>query len=170
MKAPQRELDQIAAKLRSALQRQTKNIIEIGDLLIKSREHLDHGEWQRWLAENFDLSYRSALRYEATAKYVARKSDTVSDFTNVAPTVLYRLADGGYTEQEEAEILGQAKIGHRIDQDQAWQICEALALDDDDDDDGDSDTAEPVVAEDPDVAAILDGPPPMPPAGSSENR
>ena len=55
IKAPPTELDRIATRLRTALRRETTNIIEIGNLLIESRKHLDHGEWQPWLAEHFDL-------------------------------------------------------------------------------------------------------------------
>jgi hypothetical protein len=174
-------LDRIVARLRAALRRETKNVIEIGKLLIESREHLEHGEWQPWLAENFDLSLRTAQNYFAAAEYVARvksKSATVADFNNLSPTVLYWLAAGQmYNEQEEAAILAAAKSGKRVDQDAAEAICEALAPADDDDaedaDDGGEDSAgdsgedsSEDAAEDPEIAAMLDGPPPavLPPA------
>ena len=88
-KAPQRrtELDQIAAKFARRYGTRPKNVIEIGNLLIESRKHLDHGEWQPWLVENFDLSLRTAQNYCAAAEYVARaqsKSATVADFTNLS--------------------------------------------------------------------------------------
>jgi hypothetical protein len=167
-KAPQRrtELDRIAAKLRTMLRRDTTSAIEKGKLLLRSRELLadEHGEWMPWLAENFDMSYRSAMNYCHAAEYVARKSEfaTIANFANVAPTVLYRLADGGYTEQEEAEILAQAKAGKRVDQDRAWAICEKLAPPDDDDtddadddqEDGGEDDAEKAPP-DPEIEAIL---------------
>jgi hypothetical protein len=138
-KAPQQrtELDRIAARLRTALRRETKNVIEIGNLLIESRKHLEHGEWQSWLAENFHLSDRSALNYANAAEYVASKSETVSDFANLAPTILYRLAAGlYYTEEEEAAILAATQEG-RVDFETASAICDALAPDDDDTDDAD---------------------------------
>jgi hypothetical protein len=171
-KAQQRrsELDRIAGQLCTMLRRDTASVIEKGKLLLRSRELLadQHGQWMAWLDDNFDMSYRSAINYCNTAEYVARKRKcaTIADFSNVSPTVLYRLAEGGYNEQEEAEILAQAKAGKRIDQDRACAICEALApppTDRDDVDDDDDDTAESVAAEDPDIAAILDGPPPAVP-------
>jgi len=171
-KAPQRrtKLDQIAAQVRTALRSQTKNVIEIGKLLIESRKHLEHGEWQDWLVKNFDLSYRTALNYVGAAEYVARKgkSETVAHFANLSPTVLYWLAEGGYyNEQEEAAIL-TATRERRVDEDAADAICEKLAPPDDaddaddQDDDGGDDTAA-AAAEDPEIAAILDGPPPAVP-------
>jgi len=162
-KAPQRrsELDQIAAQLRTMLRRDTISVIEKGKLLLRSRELLadKHGQWM-------DLSYRSAINYCNAAEYVARKAKfaTVANFANVAPTVLYGLAESGYTEQAEAEILAQAKAGKRIDQDRALDICQKLAPPDDDDTgDDDDDDGEAEAAEDPQISAILDGPPPAVP-------
>jgi hypothetical protein len=181
-KAKVTALDRITAQLRTVLRRATIDIILIGKLLVKAREHLDHGEWQSYLAENFDMSYRTSVNYVNAAEY-AQKCN-VADLANVSATVLYALAEGRYSEQEEAEILAQAKAGKRIDQNAAHAICEALAPPDDDDDgaaddgdvgadvgdaedddDADADdqeadakTAAAAAAE---AAAILDGPPPV---------
>ena len=169
-KAPQQhtELDRIVTQLRAMLRRDTTSIIEKGKLLLRSRELLadEHGEWMPWLTENFDMSYRSAINYCKAAEYVARKgkSATVANFANVAPTVLYGLAEGNYTEQEESEILAQAKAGKRVDHDAALAICEALAPPDDDDaddgddqgqDDGDQDDGDDGAAENPEITAII---------------
>jgi DUF3102 family protein len=166
-------LDRLTARLRTALRRATKDIILIGNLLTQSRKHMEYGEWQPWLAENFDLSLRTAQNYFAAAAYVERKrkSATVADFANLSPTVLYALAGGHYNEQKEAAILAATRKG-RVGHEKALDICDALAPpdddaeeaadDDDDQEDGDDD-AEPAAAEDPEIAAILDGPPPAVP-------
>jgi hypothetical protein len=175
--APEREtaLDRLAAQLRSALKCETTNIIEIGNLLIESRKHLEHGDWQEWLAKNFDLSYRTARRYESAAEYVASKLKCATvallNFENLSPSVLYSLAAGGqYSEQEEAAILAATREG-RVDEDAAeairWkleQLAYAAAADDaaaaaDAQEDDDETTAR----EDPEITAILDGPPPAVP-------
>src|SRR5262249_47785845 len=116
--SPQRrqtELDRIAEKLHGILRRDTASIIDAGKLLRRGRELLadEHGQWLLWLAENFDMSQRTANNYCKAAAYVASKSKfaTVANFTRIAPTVIYRLAEGNYTDQEEAEILAQAKAG-----------------------------------------------------------
>jgi hypothetical protein len=172
-------LDRLTARLRAALRSETKNIIEIGKLLKESRTHLEHGEWQRWLAKNFDLSQRTALRYTNACDYAAKrgargaKMDTVS-VLNLSPTVLYGLAEGRYDEREEAAILAAARKG-RVDLDAARAICEELASAADDDADGaddrgDDDVGETAAAGDPEITAILDGPPPAvpPPAPNAE--
>jgi hypothetical protein len=131
---------------------------------------LEHGEWQAWLAENFDLSLRTAQNYCAAAEYVARakgKSATVADFANLSPSVLYHLAAGHFDERVEAAILAGSRKG-RIDEDAAWAIDEKLAPPDDDDDaddaddqeDGDEDRHDSGDEKNAESEAILDGPPP----------
>ena len=169
-KVPQRrtELDQIVTQLHTILRRDTTSIIEKGKLLLRSRKLLadEHGEWQSWLVENFDLSLRTAQNYCAAAEYVARaksKSATVADFSNLSPSVLYWLAAGHYNEQEEAAILAAARK-KRVDHDAALAICEALAPPDNDDaddgddqdqDDGDQDDGDDGAAENPEITAII---------------
>jgi hypothetical protein len=128
-KARKTALDRIVAQLRTVLRRETPDVVSAGNLLIESRKHLEHGEWQDWLAENFDLSLRSAQNPVAAAEYAARvksKSANVADFSNLALTVLYALAAGHYNEQEEAAILAATRKG-RVDQTRAAAIREALA-------------------------------------------
>jgi hypothetical protein len=162
---PETALDQIVARLRTALKRESENVIEIGNLLVECREHVPHGDWQAWLAGNFALSYRTAHRYENAAEYVAGKlkSDTVADFANLSPTVLYRLAEGDYySEQEETAILAATSEG-RVGTTRADEICDALAppdagdQEDGDQEDGDQEDGSELAAE---AAAIIDGPPP----------
>jgi hypothetical protein len=178
-KVPQQrtELDQIATRLRTMLRRDTMSIIEKGRLLVRSRELLgedtgsSHGKWQAWLAENFDLSYRTALNYTVAATYVdatieatakARgidESETVSlfDFANLSPTVLYLLADYQFDERVEAAILAEARE-RRVDEDRAWAIHEQLAPPNDDDNADEADDqedSEEDAKEDPESEAIL---------------
>ena len=168
-KARKTALDQIVTQLRTILRRETADVVLAGKLLIESRQHLKHGEWQPWLAENFDLSYRTAVNYCDAAEYAEQKCN-VADFGNLAPTVLYALAAGHYNPEEEAAILAATHKG-RVDQTRASAICDELLppepeeiepdaadadADADADDDGDIDEA----AEDPEITAILDGPPP----------
>jgi hypothetical protein len=165
------ELDQIATQLRTMLRRDTLGVIGKGKLLLRSRElHADeHGEWQKWLAKNFDLTYRTALNYMNAAKYVAEyvahegKSETVSHFANLSPTVLYHLAEGHFDERVEAAILAEARK-RRVDEDAAWAIDEKLAPPDDDAGDAnDQEDGNEAPASDPEIEMILDGPPPAVP-------
>jgi hypothetical protein len=177
------KLNAIAARVRRMLRRDTINIVEVGKLLLKSRALLadEHGQWKPWLSKNFDLSYFTARNYCLAAEYVVSKSLTVQLFRNLAPSVLYWLAEGRrYSQEQEDEILAQAKAGRRIDQDAEGEIRERLAppptaneADDAGDDaaqDGDdaADDAHDDDAKDEDdadadreIGALLDGPPPV---------
>jgi hypothetical protein len=168
-------LDRLTGRLRDALRRESESVVEIGNILIECRKHVPHGEWLAWLAENFRLSYRTAHRYECAAEYVAGKSDTVANFGNLSPTVLYNLAEGLYDKGEEAAILAATREG-RVDEDAMLAICEKLVLPDAGDGDDASDDGEGNAdgdgegnadgdGEGPGAAAILDGlPPVLPPA------
>ena len=186
-KVPQRptELDRIVKQLRTVLRRRTSDVVLAGNLLIRARKLFanEHGEWLPWLAENFDLSPRTAQRYIAAAEYVARKgkSDTVSYFANLSASVLYELAEGHFDERVEAAILAEARK-RRIDEDAMWAIHEKLAPADDDNDDDDDDDDDADDQEDGDEGrhdsggekdaeseAILDGPSPaVPPPAANQ--
>jgi len=159
-------LDRITAQLRTVLRRETTDIILIGNLLIEARKHLDHGEWQPYLAENFDLSIRTAQNYFTAAEYVARKKQIgiIADFANLSASVLYHLAAGHFEERVEAAILAEARK-RRVDTDAMWAICEKFAPADDTDDqeDGDEDRHDSGDEKDAESEAILDGPPPAVP-------
>src|SRR5579863_9595104 len=90
------ELDKITDKLRLAFQGESMSITDIGALLIKAREllEIEHGKWMPWLKENFNLSYRTALRYIGAAQYFEGKSATVANLRMLSPGLLYDLAEG----------------------------------------------------------------------------
>ena len=80
------------------------------------------------------MNYRTAVRILISA--AARKLCGSAEYTranvglrvhlaNIAPTVLYRLAAGEYTAEQEAEILATAKV-ERVDIARADGICEEL--------------------------------------------
>ena len=163
--APKREteLDQLTAQLHTVLKQETTDVILIGNLLIRSRAllKLEHGDWQLWLAENFDLSYRTAHRYCKAAEYVelTAKVTPVAFFANLSPTVLYALSEGRYSEEAEKALLAGARKG-RVDQTRAEEIREKADYNaDDDDHDHDDDAADDGSDAD-DAEKILDGPPP----------
>ena len=156
-----RPLDLIAYQIHAKLKQATKDVIEIGNLLIESRDQLEHGEWQSWLAKNFDLTYRTALNYCKAAEYVERKGKSESEtISHLSPTVLYALADGRYGEEAEKAILAAASKG-RVDQTRANSIRIGLTSDKDADAvEPDEDEAVADADDDNESEAILDGPPP----------
>ena len=45
-----------------------QNAVEFGKRLIAIKKKLPHGEWQNWLKDNFNLSYRSAAQFMQIAE------------------------------------------------------------------------------------------------------
>jgi hypothetical protein len=170
MKAPSNSpLEQLENKIHVALHRHTKSIIEIGQLLIQSHDLIQYGEWTSWLKKNFDLSHRTATRYIAAARYAELRLATVANLNleNLAPGVLYDLAAGSYSDEQEAAILAATREGH-VSSESAYAISSAINREPAKDDDAATDDQEyggeltPAEdpAEDPEIEAILDGPPP----------
>ena len=52
----------------AALKSSVEHAMAAGDLLIEAKELVPHGQWLPWLAENCELSERTAQLYMRTAK------------------------------------------------------------------------------------------------------
>lgn len=64
--------------------------LEIGDLLLKAKERVPHGEWETWLKEKVDISPRHASRIMSTAsKYLPERR---SLYTGLSFTKLLNLS------------------------------------------------------------------------------
>jgi len=89
-KAINDRLSAIAANTRNTLQRS----IEIGDLLLEAKERVGHGNFEAWLLDHCQLSFRSARRYMKFAKErpqieAQAKSATLADLSiNTAQRLL----------------------------------------------------------------------------------
>lgn len=160
MTASNRSLEYWAPKLRAALGRETNNIIEIGKILRNCREAAKHGTFLSWLANNFDLSERSAYNYIKASEYVERQGE-LATVANLAPGVLYQLADEEFEPALEQAILKASTVG-RVD----MGVVEMLARNMQDAENLAQEAAEAQAedaeaqAEDAELEEILDGPPP----------
>lgn len=66
------------------------HIIQAGKGLVRARTLVKHGEWGKWLDQNFALSEETARNFIHVAEFQARHPDI--DLTPAAPTVLYYFA------------------------------------------------------------------------------
>lgn len=89
MKKAQRDITVIGSELLAALQRETTDIIVIGNLLLEAQEQLEHGFWLTWLKFNFGLSTRTAQNYMNAARFTIKYA-TVAHL-KLRPTALYAL-------------------------------------------------------------------------------
>jgi hypothetical protein len=166
-----RDLQVIAKELHAAVKRETTDIIAIGDLLIEANEQLDHGEWLPWLEENFGSSISTASNYMKAARFAAIFPTVVN--LKLRPTALYQLGDDFDLEPDLRDfdrktinaILREAQTKW-VNADRVREIAEALkpkpepALEE-----LEAARAAATAAEQDEIHAILDGPPPeLPPA------
>jgi hypothetical protein len=158
-------LDAIAKRVDRLLNARTRNAVELGKELSTGRVECEKtgDEFLVWLSERFDMSKSTAYNYMNAADYVKR-FPTVGN-ANLAPTVLYALANGDYDEQI-AELIRKAGRTQHVGPDRAHQIeakwqSEHSALvapetETDTETDTDTDEIEQALAKPPDV------PPPEP--------
>jgi Protein of unknown function (DUF3102) len=91
-----------ADRIRQRLKRATSTIIEIGLDLPELKECLDHGQFARWIAAEFDLTDRTARNHMRAAEMFGGKTETVS----VLPVrTLYKLAAKSTPEEVRAKVI-----------------------------------------------------------------
>ena len=64
----EKTIAELTSEIQYYLVQMGQNAIEVGKRLILAKAKLSHGEWQNWLADNFNLSYRMAARFMAVAE------------------------------------------------------------------------------------------------------
>ena len=62
------DLNQLTVEIKFYVNQWGENTIEIGRRLIAAKELVEHGDWQNWLEENFNLKERSAQNFIAVAE------------------------------------------------------------------------------------------------------
>lgn len=61
-------LSELKVEIKFHLGQMAGHAIEIGRLLIQAKEQVNHGEWQSWLEDNFNLTSRSARNFMKVAE------------------------------------------------------------------------------------------------------
>ena len=75
--------------IRRRVSDQVKTIIEVGRLLIEMKAELGHGNFGRWIEQEFEFSRRTGELYMAAAERYGDKSEMVS---RLSPSTVYLLA------------------------------------------------------------------------------
>ena len=83
------ELEAAAARIRERLTQQVRDILATGRDLLQIKDRLDHGQFESWLAHEFNMTGRTAQKYMRAAEWMADKSE-LSSF--LSPTSVYMLS------------------------------------------------------------------------------
>lgn len=67
-------IEELTSEIQYYLVQMGQNAIEVGKRLILAKSKLSHGEWQNWLADNFNLSYKMAAKFMQVAERFSKVS------------------------------------------------------------------------------------------------
>lgn len=113
----QEAIQSITLKLRQKLSEASHNLVESGDLLLRAKKLLGHGNFQPWLRENFSMSIKTANRFMSVAKMVQRlelKQDTVSDLLSLDLNTLYEIAAKSTPESVQRQIFAELELKNPV--------------------------------------------------------
>lgn len=117
-KAVARQLQTSASTVRDLASDALTSIAKIGAELVKAKEALDHGQWERWVDEEFGWAKRTAERYMA----VARAYPQLEHGHRYAANALYLLASPSTPEQAREMAANAAASGETITLARAQEI------------------------------------------------
>lgn len=102
------ELQAVTARIKDRLSRQVSDIIETGRDLIEVKSKLQHGQFERWLAQEFGMTVRTAQRFMRASEWAQDKNDIVSHLT---PTTVYMLSAKGTPEAVHEQVVERLERG-----------------------------------------------------------
>ncbi|WP_174436230.1 DUF3102 domain-containing protein [Azospirillum brasilense] len=105
------EAVEAAERIKGRLRKLLEEYVGIGFDLIKVKEGIGHGKFQKWIDAEFGMTYKTANNYMNVASRFG-KPEIISCLSGVPPTALIHLASAPEGVQEE--ILEAAASGQRI--------------------------------------------------------
>ena len=117
-------LGQLVAEIKILSQQTAANIIEIGKRLIDAKSQVGHGNWERWLGDNLELSTRRAQQFMK----VAEEYGNTNTYSFLTPSKAIAMLDLPVSDREEFmtkphEVNGQQKT---IDEMTTRELSEAI--------------------------------------------
>lgn len=118
------DVRRLTDEIRERVKRTARDIIEIGERLIRVKERLGHGRFLDWLDAEFDWSERTAERLIGVAE--AFKSDNLSDL-DMAPSAMYALSAPSVPPEVRELAIEKATNGHHVTHTEARNLIAAAA-------------------------------------------
>ena len=116
-------LPQLEVEIKFYLGQTAQNIIEVGKRLTAAKALVQHGHWQPWLNDNFQLSYQSAARFMECADKFAN----LSTLRDLKPSQMFQLLSLPDAEETEKFIAEKAAEGKRVADMTIKQLREEIA-------------------------------------------
>ncbi len=102
------ELDVVTTRIKDRLTRQVSDIIETGRDLLDVKSKLDHGQFESWLSNEFNMTDRTARRFMQAATWAEGKTDTVSV---LMPTAVYLLSAKSTPDVVQEQVVERIEKG-----------------------------------------------------------
>ncbi len=96
-----------------------EDVIEIGRQLIAVKKMLEHGQFQKWIEEEFGWGETTVRNFINVARYLGDKSATVA---HLAPTALYKLAAPSFPDKVRQEVVERLEQGEKFDADEIKRL------------------------------------------------
>lgn len=116
-------LPQLAVEIKFYLGQTAQNIIEVGKRLIQAKSLVQHGQWQNWLQNNFQLSYQTAAKFIQCAEKFAN----VVSIRGLNSTQMIQLLALPDAEETERFIAQKAAEGKQVDEMTIRQLRNEIA-------------------------------------------
>lgn len=90
----QEKILQLENEIKLYLRNSAENVIEVGNRLIEAKKLVEHGQWQKWLENNFQLKKQSAQNFMNIAKRFGKefkKEDKKQSIGNLNSTQMIAL-------------------------------------------------------------------------------
>ena len=122
-KIPQKTLLELKVEIKFHLGQMAGHAVEIGNLLIQAKEQVGHGNFGKWLEDNFNLKYRSAKNFMDIAERFGSNLQMSADFNQSQLIEMLALPEG----EEDKFIAEKAAEGTPVEDMTVKQLREKVA-------------------------------------------
>ncbi len=102
------EVEAATTRIKDRMARTVTDIIDTGRDLQEVKGKLEHGQFEAWLSNEFNMTDRTARRFMQAANWAEGKSDTVSVLT---PTAVYLLSAKSTPEGVHEQVVERLEHG-----------------------------------------------------------
>lgn len=106
----EKTLPQLETEIKEHLTKIAINYIEVGNRLIKAKELVEHGQWQKWLENNFQLKRQSAQNLMNIAKRFREKYQSIGNLNYTQMIAMLALPEGQEEDFIEQKITNGTPV------------------------------------------------------------
>ena len=120
---PTKTLAELKVEIKFHLGQMAGHAIEIGKLLIQAKEQVGHGNFGKWIEDNFQLSHKMAVNFMRVAERFGANLNLSSNLNQTQLITMLALPEG----EEEKFIAEQAANGNPAEDMTVSQLRRAVA-------------------------------------------